>query len=174
MPGKEAPAVGAGYGSLGDHAAAPARPHSTTPPPRSRSPCSQSMALPVAAQCGHGVGVTASGVKQQRVTNGRRRPDPWRREHLGAGATSLATRGYEGALVGPAPSVGVETRFWWWLSDKHGHLYGSDDGSFSAPHEIASGGLSGSSETETAHLKPAGLWQSHNFLRRRMFVGQPR
>ena len=59
------------------------------------------------------------------------------------------------------------------LSDKHGHLYGSDNGSFSAPPESASGGLGGSSETETAHLKPAALSQSHNFLRRSMFVRQP-
>ena len=59
------------------------------------------------------------------------------------------------------------------LSDKHGHLYGSDNGSVSAPPESASGGLGGSSETETAHLKPAALSQSHNFLRRSMFVRQP-
>jgi len=66
------------------------------------------------------------------------------------------------------------TPIWRWLSGKHGHLYGSDNGGFSAPRESASDGLSGSSESEMAYLKPADLWQSHNFLRRNMFVRQPR
>src|SRR5205814_2014035 len=60
-----------------------------------------------------------------------------------------------------------------WLSDKHWGLYESDNGSFSSPRESPSGGLSGSSETETAQLKPAVLWQSHNLWRPRRFVRQP-
>jgi hypothetical protein len=44
-----------------------------------------------------------------------------------------------------------------WLSDKHGHLYGSDNGSFSARRERASGGLSGSSETKKGSPQTRGL-----------------
>jgi hypothetical protein len=41
-----------------------------------------------------------------------------------------------------------------WLSDKHGQLYESDNGRFPSPRESASDGLSGSSESEMAHLNP--------------------
>jgi hypothetical protein len=54
------------------------------------------MALPVAAQCSHGVGVTPAGVEQQPVTDRRlARPvlHPWPRGHLGARADRLAMRG---------------------------------------------------------------------------------
>ena len=49
------------------------------------------------------------------------------------------------------------------LSDKHGHLYGSDNGSFPLPCESASGGLSGSSETETGRLKPRSCGNRTSF-----------
>ena len=53
-------------------------------------------------------------------------------------------RGRAGALADATSHSGRrrrrDTRDWRWLSGKHGHLYGSDNGSFSSPRESASGG----------------------------------
>ena len=74
----------------------------------------------------------------------------------------------------PASGRRAEPRWWRWLSDKDDHLYESDNGSSPSPRESASGGSRECSETGTAHLKPAVLWQCHNFWRPRRFVRQPR